>query len=60
MPWYMNPTSSRKVINRIAASHSHDSLKELQDVLDRATQGLWRKQEYYHTMIQRKAEVAKL
>lgn len=48
MPWYINPTSTRKVINRIASRHSCDSLKELQGVLDRATQILWNKQAYYY------------
>lgn len=56
MPWYINPTSTRKVINRIADRHSRDSLQELQSVLDRATQSLWNKQEYYYKKIQRKGE----
>ena len=59
MPWYMNPTSTRKVINRIANRHSRDSLKDLQSVLDQTTQSLWNKQEYYHEKIQCSGEVVK-
>lgn len=52
MPWYMNPKSTCKVINRIANRYSQASLQELRTVLDRATQNLWNKQEYYYEKIQ--------
>ncbi len=57
MPWYINPISTRKVINRIADRYSRGSLQDLQSVLDRATQSLWTKQECYYKKIQRKEEV---
>jgi len=48
MPWYMNPTSTCKVLNRIASRHARASLQDLQTVLDLATQRLWHKQAYYY------------
>ena len=59
MPWYMNPISTRKVINRIASRHSRDSLTELQHILDHATQLLWNKQEFYFKKVQHKGEPTK-
>lgn len=59
MPWYMNPTSTRKVINRIANRHSRDSLKDLQSVLDQTTQSLWNKQECYYEKFQCNGEAVK-
>jgi hypothetical protein len=58
MPWYMNQISTRKVINRIAARYSHASLQDLQNVLDRTTQCLWNKQEFYNKKIRRNGEAA--
>ena len=60
MPWYMNPISTRKVINRIANHYSCASLQDLQSVLDRATQRLWDKQDCYCKKITRKGKVAEL
>lgn len=57
MPWYMNPIFTHKVFNRIANRHSRSSLEDLQSVLDRATQSLWNKQEYYFKKIHHKAEI---
>lgn len=56
MPWYMNQISTRKVINRIADRYSRASLQDLQNVLDRTTQCLWNKQEFYIKKIQRNRE----
>lgn len=54
MPWYMNPTFTCKVLNRIANRYSRASLQDLQTALDQATQNLWNKQEYYYEKLQRK------
>jgi len=43
----MNPAITCKVLNRLANRHSRDSLRELNAVLDYATQLLWRKQESF-------------
>lgn len=56
MPWYMNPTATCKVLNRIANRHARASLPDLQTILDRATERLWNKQEYYYTTVRRKGE----
>lgn len=48
MPWYMNPKTTCRVMNRIASRYSHAPLKDVQAVLDLATQRLWHKQEYYY------------
>jgi hypothetical protein len=48
MPWYMNPTSTCKVLNRIADRHRRATLRDLQLVLDHATQQIWNKREHYH------------
>jgi len=48
MPWYMNPNLARKVLNRIANRHPQAKLRDLQLVLDHATQKLWNKQECFY------------
>ena len=48
MPWYMNPASTCKVLNRIANRYPQATLKDLQRIMDHATQKLWNKQEYFH------------
>ncbi len=60
MPWYINPISTRKVINRIASRYSCASLQDLQSVLDRATQNLWKKQECYYKKNQQSRDAADL
>lgn len=60
MPWYINPISTQKVINRIANRYSSASLQDLQSVLDLATQRLWNKQEFYYKKIQHKRDAAEL
>lgn len=48
MPWYTNHIMTRKVLNRIANHYNNSSLQELKSVLDKATESIWRKQEYYY------------
>jgi len=48
MPWYMNPTKTCKVLNRIANRYQCIPLHDLKSVMDRATQLIWSKQESYH------------
>jgi hypothetical protein len=43
----MNPAITCKVLNRLANRHSRESLRELNTLLDHATQLLWRKQENF-------------
>jgi hypothetical protein len=43
----MNPAITCKVLNRLANRHSRESLRELNALLDHATQLLWRKQESF-------------
>jgi hypothetical protein len=47
MPWFMNPAITCKVLNRLANRHSRESLRDLNALLDHATQLLWRKQECF-------------
>jgi len=49
MPWYMNPIRTCKVLNRIANRHRHVPLRDLNSVLDQATEKLWNKQECYYS-----------
>lgn len=60
MPWYMNPASSRKVVNRIASRYSRASLQELGSALDLVTQRLWSKQEFFCDNFRRHQEMADL
>lgn len=48
MPWYMNPSSTRRVVNRIALHYSRLSIQEQAAALDHVTQRLWHKQEFFH------------
>ena len=48
MPWYMNPVKTCKVLNRIANRHKHAPIRDLNTLLDHATQRLWTKQEHYY------------
>ena len=47
MPWYMYPIITCRVLNRIANRHPRASIQDLSNLLDNATQLLWRKQEHY-------------
>jgi hypothetical protein len=49
MPWYTNPIKTCQVLNRIANRHSRASIKELDTVLDYATQLIWSKQENFYS-----------
>jgi len=49
MPWYMNPVTTCKVLNRIANRSARVSLRELTVLLDQTTDKLWSKQEEYNS-----------
>lgn len=48
MPWYMNPLQTCKVLNRLADRYATSSLRDLNTVLEQATQNIWDKQEQYY------------
>jgi|GEM_PF-1953092 len=48
MPWYMSPTTTCKVLNRIANRHQRAPLRDLTTLLNHATEKLWSKQERYY------------
>lgn len=48
MPWYKNPATVCKVVNRIASRYDRASLQNLRDALDYVTESIWRKQEKYY------------
>jgi len=48
MPWYMKPTQTCKVLNRLADRYSTSSLQDLNIILEQATQTIWYKQEQYY------------
>jgi hypothetical protein len=48
MPWYTNPVTTCKVLNRIAHRHERLSLQNLKSILDYATETIWRKQQDYY------------
>jgi len=47
MPWFNNPVTTCKVLNKIASRYDQSSLETLKVVLDNATELIWRKQEHY-------------
>jgi hypothetical protein len=53
MPWYTNPVRICKVLNRIAIRYERTSLRELDFVLDHATELIWIKLEHYYEGCQR-------
>lgn len=48
MPWYTNPDTTCKVLNRLANRYEHQTLAGLKSLLDHATQLIWVKQERYY------------
>lgn len=48
MPWYNNPETTCKVLNRIADKYRHAPLQDLNKIMDYATQLLWIKQERFY------------
>lgn len=48
MPWYMIPSQTCKVLNRLADRYATSSLQDLNMILDQATQNIWFKQEQYY------------
>jgi hypothetical protein len=47
MPWYKNPATTCKVLDRIAQRYERASLQQLRNVLDYVTESIWRKQLEY-------------
>jgi hypothetical protein len=47
MPWYKNPVTTCKVLDRIARRYERASLQQLRNVLDFVTEAIWRKQVEY-------------
>lgn len=54
MPWYFNPITTCKALNKIANRYESSALQDLRSVLDHATELIWRKQEHYHESNQQK------
>jgi hypothetical protein len=48
MPWYTNPATTCKVLNRIADRHPHATLTDLKTALDNATDLIWNKREQFY------------
>lgn len=48
MPWYMFPTRTCQVMNRLARKYSSASLEDLRQALDNATELLWHKVENFY------------
>lgn len=48
MPWYTNPITTCKVLDKIATRHEHTALQDLKSVLDNAIASILKKQEHYH------------
>lgn len=48
-PWYLNPATIRKVLDRIANQHACVPLRDLNELLGQAADRLWSKQEKYYT-----------
>lgn len=57
-PWYMNPVTTCKVLNRIASRHEYAPLLDLNDLLDQAIEKLWSKQENYYTKVESRSLAA--
>lgn len=49
MPWYTNPVLTCKVLNRIANRHPRATTRDLDTILDYATQLIWSKQEHFYS-----------
>ncbi len=48
MPWYKNPVTTCKVLDRIARRYEHLALPDLKSLLDDVTGMIWVKLEHYH------------
>jgi len=48
MPWYKNPLTTCKVLDRIARRYESSSLQQLRDVIDYVTELIWTKQDHYN------------
>lgn len=54
MPWYFNPVTTCKALNKIASRYEHSALQDLRSILDHATELILRKQEHYYECNQQK------
>lgn len=54
MPWYTNPVTTCKVLNKIANRHERTNLQELKFVLDEASTLIWKKQEHFYEGLHKK------
>ena len=54
MPWYTNPVTTCKVLDRIATRHERTALQDLKSVLDNAIASILKKQEHYYEGCRRK------
>ena len=48
MPWYTNPVTTCKVLDRITTRHERTALQDLKSVLDNAIASILKKQEHYY------------
>jgi hypothetical protein len=48
MPWYKNPATICKVLDKIANRYENSSLQQLRSALDSVTDLIWKKQEHYY------------
>jgi len=48
MPWYTNPLTTTKIINKIANRYERSALQDLKSVLDHVTELVRRKQDHYY------------
>ncbi|MDD2736802.1 MAG: hypothetical protein PHF56_22945 [Desulfuromonadaceae bacterium] len=54
MPWYFNPVTTCKALNKIACHYETSALQDLRSALDHATELIRRKQEHYYKSNQQK------
>lgn len=47
MPWYKNPLTTCKVLDKIARRYENSSLQQLRNVIDSVTELIWEKQVNY-------------
>jgi hypothetical protein len=48
MPWYTDPVTTCKVLDRIARRYDRTTLHDLRSVLDNVVASILKKQEHYH------------
>ncbi len=53
MPWYTDPVTTCKVLDKIATHYERTSLRDLKSVLDNVVASILKKQEHYREDAQR-------